>query len=826
MTSHGTPRILRQVDSPGEQSENPADCREDRTLMTGTQRRAAGRRRPQPLDIGLPLLPVRDIVVFPYMVVPLPVGREASVRAVESAFNADRQLVLVTQRQGAVEEPEPDDLYRVGTVASILRMLKLPDGRLRLLVQGHMKVRIHAYMQLQPYWRARCETLEETGNVAASALELEALMQHTRAQLEHLLSMEKLIPPDVLILADSGKAPGRLADAILANLGLGVEEAQALLELPDPIRRLHRVGELLHKELEMMAVQRKIESEVQEEIGKIQHEFFLREQLKAIQKELGEMDAPTADLLALRECIDQADLPGTVEQECRKQLARLERLHPEAAEASMVRSYLEWLVELPWTVTTTDHLDLREARRVLDEDHYGLEQVKERILEYLGVCKLKEHMKGPILCFVGPPGVGKTSLGQSIARALGRKFVRLSLGGIRDEAEIRGHRRTYVGALPGRIVQGMHQAGSANPVFMLDEVDKLGADFRGDPAAALLEVLDPAQNHAFSDHYLGIPFDLSRAMFIVTANLADPIPGALRDRMEIIPLPGYSDDEKRHIARRYLLSRQLREHGLEPRHLRLSDAAVTHIITAYTCEAGVRNLERELATICRKIARKVAEGQEQTFHVHTRNVHRSLGVRKYLPEVEQQRDEVGVATGLAWTEAGGVVVHAEATLMEGTGQLLLTGHLGEVMKESAQAALSYTRARARDLGIAQTVFRACDLHIHVPAGAIPKDGPSAGITLAVALISTLTATPVRHTVAMTGEITLRGQVLPVGGVKEKLLAAKRAGLQCVVLPHGNRQDVADMLPKLRRGLRVVFARTMDEVLAVALASQGDLCVTP
>ena len=489
----------------------------------------------------------------------------------------------------------------------------------------------------------------------------------------------------------------------------------------------------------------------------------------------------------------------------------------------MVRSYLEWLVELPWSVTTTDHLDLQEARRVLDEDHYGLEQVKERILEYLGVCKLKEQMKGPILCFVGPPGVGKTSLGQSIARALGRKFVRLSLGGIRDEAEIRGHRRTYVGALPGRILQGMRQAGSANPVFMLDEVDKLGADFRGDPAAALLEVLDPEQNHAFSDHYLGISFDLSRVMFIATANLADPIPGALRDRMEVIPLSGYTDDEKRHIARRYLLSRQLREHGLEPRHLRLSDAAVTHIITAYTREAGVRNLERELATICRKIARKVAEGQVRTFHVHTSNVHRSLGVRKYLPEVEQQRDEVGVATGLAWTEAGGVVMHAEATIMEGTGQLLLTGHLGEVMKESAQAALSYTRARAHDLGITQTVFRAYDLHIHVPAGAIPKDGPSAGITLAVALISTLTTTPVRHTVAMSGEITLRGQVLPVGGVKEKVLAAKRAGVQCVILPDGNRQDVADMSPKLRRGLRVVFARTMDEVLAVALAPQGDLC---
>ena len=793
--------------------------------MTGTQRRTAGRPRPQPLDMGLPLLPVRDIVVFPYMVVPLPVGRDASVRAVENAFNTDRQLVLVTQRQGAVEEPEPDDLYRVGTVASILRMLKMPDGRLKLLVQGHCKVRVHAYMQLQPYWRVRCETLEETSNVAVSALELEALVQHTREQLEHLLSMGKLIPPDMLILADNVNAPGRLADVILANLGLGVEEAQALLELPDPVRRLRRVGELLHKELEMMAMQRRIQSEVQEEISKTQHEYFLREQLKAIQKELGEMDVPAADLLAFRETLEQADLPAIVEQEGRKQLARLERLHPEAAEASMVRSYLEWLLELPWNVTTTDHLDLHAARRVLDEDHYGLEHVKERILEYLGVCKLKERMKGPILCFVGPPGVGKTSLGQSIARALGRKFVRFSLGGMRDEAEIRGHRRTYVGALPGRIVQGMQQAGSANPVFMLDEVDKLGTDFRGDPAAALLEVLDPEQNHAFVDHYLGLPFDLSRVLFVATANLADPIPNALRDRMEIIPIAGYSEDEKCHIARRYLLQRQLQEHGIATQHVRLSDAVLRQIITAYTREAGVRNLERELATICRKVARKVAEGQEQMFHIHTGNVHRTLGIRKYLPEMEQLRDEIGVATGLAWTETGGVMMHVEATVMEGTGQLLLTGQLGDVMKESAQAALSYTRARARALGIVQTRFRECDLHIHLPAAAIPKDGPSAGITLATALISALTETPIDHTVAMSGEITLRGQVLPVGGVKDKVLAAKRAGVQCLVFPEGNRQDVADIPARLRRGLRFVFVRIMDEVLAVALLPATGQCST-
>jgi ATP-dependent Lon protease len=483
----------------------------------------------------------------------------------------------------------------------------------------------------------------------------------------------------------------------------------------------------------------------------------------------------------------------------------------------MVRSYLEWLVELPWTIATPDRLDLQEARRVLDEDHFGLEQVKERILEYLSVRKLKEQMKSPILCFVGPPGVGKTSLGKSIARALGRKFVRLSLGGIRDEAEIRGHRRTYVGALPGRIIQSMRQAGAANPVFILDEVDKIGLDVRGDPAAALLEVLDLEQNHAFSDHYLGVPFDLSRVMFIATANIPDPIPSPLRDRMEVIRLPGYTEDEKCHIASRYLLPRQLHEHGLSERHLRLANATLTRVITSYTREAGLRNLERELATICRKIARQVAEGQDKTFRVQTGNLQRYLGVRKYLSEVEQQRDEVGVATGLAWTEAGGEIMHVEATMMAGKGQLTLTGHLGDVMKESAQAALSYTRSRARELSIQPKLFRERDLHIHVPAGATPKDGPSAGIAMATALVSVLTASPVDHSVAMTGEITLRGQILAIGGIKEKVLAAKRTGVQCIILPCGNRPELEDMPANIRRGLRIVFVNTMDEVLAVALS---------
>jgi ATP-dependent Lon protease len=787
--------------------------------VLGPHRKPIVRRRPRPAYLELPLLPVRDIVVFPYMVVPLPIGREASLRAVDSALNTNRRLILVAQRQGAVEDPAPADLYRVGTVVSILRMLKLPDGRVKLLVQGQSKARIRAYTQRQPYFAVRFEPLEDVREFPALPLEQEALVQLIRQQLERLLAMGRLMPPDIVILADNFKSPGRLADLVVANLGVMMEEAQRLLELRDPLQRLRKVGELLSKELEMMAMQHKIQSEAREEMSKTQREYFLREQLKLIQKELDEMDERTGELLDLKARIDRAEMPPAVAEESRKHLSRLERMHPEAAEASMVRSYLEWLVELPWATATVDRLDLHEARRVLDEDHYGLQPVKERILEYLSVRKLKEQLRGPILCFVGPPGVGKTSLGKSIARALGRRFVRLSLGGIRDEAEIRGHRRTYVGALPGRIIQSMRQAGSVNPVFMLDEVDKIGIDARGDPAAALLEVLDPEQNHTFSDHYLGVSFDLSRVMFIATANLADPIANALRDRMEIIPLAGYTDDEKRHIARRYLLPRQLREHGLDERQVRLSDTTLMQVITTYTREAGLRNLERELATICRKVARKVAEGQDKVFHIQAGNLHHYLGVRKYHLEAEQQHDTIGVATGLAWTEAGGDIVHIEATRMEGKGQLTLTGSLGEVMKESAQAALSYIRARARALRIAQKYFHAFDLHIHVPAGAIPKDGPSAGIAMATALVSVLTSTPVSHTVAMSGEITLRGQVLAVGGIKEKVLAAKRAGVECVILPQANRPDLEEIPVKIRRGLHIAFVENVDEVLATALVHQ-------
>jgi ATP-dependent Lon protease len=704
----------------------------------------------------------------------------------------------------------------VGTIATVLRVLKLPDGRFKLLVQGQAKVRIRRYAQSHPYFSARFDSFEDVSSLPVSPLELDALVHHTREQLERLFAVGRLLPPDILILADNFKTPGRLADLIISNLGLEVREAQQLLEQQDPVQRLRKVGELLNKELERMAMQHKIQSAAQENMSKSQREYFLREQLKAIHKELGEDDERTAEFLELQERIGKADMPPGVEQESRKQLGRLERMHPEASDANVVRTYLEWLLELPWKKHSTDCLDLHQVRQVLNADHYGLEQVKERVLEYLAVRKLKAHMRGPVLCFVGPPGVGKTSLGKSIAGALGRKFTRLSLGGIRDEAEIRGHRRTYVGALPGRILQGIRQAGTANPVFMLDELDKIGRDVRGDPAAALLEVLDPEQNHAFTDLYLGLAFDLSQVMFIATANLADPIPDALRDRMEIIRLAGYTDEEKRYIAHRHLLPRQLQEHGISARHLRLSDATLTQAISGYTREAGVRHLERAIATICRKVARTIAEGEDKTFHVHAGNLPRYLGPCPYLPEVAQQQDEIGVATGLAWTEAGGEIMQVEATTMAGKGQLTLTGHLGDVMQESARAALSYTRARARQLGIDAMAFHKHDLHIHVPAGAIPKDGPSAGITMAIALISALTATPVRHTVAMTGEITLRGRVLAIGGVKEKVLAAQRTGVPCIILPQGNRKDLAEIPTKTRRRLRFVFVDTMEEVLAVAL----------
>ncbi|MFQ5882000.1 MAG: endopeptidase La [Candidatus Methylomirabilales bacterium] len=764
----------------------------------------------------VPLLPVRDMVVFPFMILPLFVGREKSIRAVEEALSRDRLIILVAQKDAEVEDPSPQEIYPVGTVAMVMRMLKMPDGRVKILVQGLGRAQIMEFLRKDPYFEVRIiEILDE--EVPAMGVELEALIRTVKEQVSKSASLGKQISPDILVIINNLDHPGRLADLVASHLDLKVEQAEEILGITNPVERLGRISDFLRKELELLEVQQRIQVQAKEEIDKTQREYYLREQLRAIQKELGETDERQQEAEEFLAKIEKAKMPPQVAAEAKTQLNRLARMHPDAAEASVVRTYLEWLIELPWSKQTRDKIDIQRARKILDEDHYDLEKVKERILEYLAVRKLKKKMKGPILCFVGPPGVGKTSLGRSIARALGRKFVRISLGGVRDEAEIRGHRRTYIGALPGKIVQGIKTAGTNNPVFMMDEVDKVGADFRGDPSAALLEVLDPEQNASFTDHYLGVAFDLSNVMFITTANMADPILPALKDRMEIIEISGYTEEEKLHIARRYLIQRQLKEHGITTKRLQLTDEAVLKIISGYTREAGLRNLEREIATICRKVAKEVAGGKREVTRITAQNLHRFLGAPRYLPEPEQERDEVGVATGLAWTQTGGDIMYVEATVMKGKGHLSLTGHLGEVMKESAQAALSYARTRAPELQIKEDLFGKVDIHIHVPAGAVPKDGPSAGITMATALISALTKIPVRRGVAMTGELTLRGKVLPVGGIKEKVLGARRAGITTVVLPQKNDKDVKELPKTIRRGMHFVFVEQMDQVLAMALA---------
>jgi|UniRef100_A0A7V6A3L7 ATP-dependent Lon protease len=764
---------------------------------------------------SLPLLAVRDVVVFPNMVLPLFVGRETSVLAIEAALAGDRLLFLATQRDQAVENPEPEDIYGLGTVSLILRMLKLPDGRLKILVQGRSKAKIKNYVQTRPYFEVNLDVVAETlmGEVSP---ETEALMRNAREMSEKILTLKGVMSPDLLSILDSIEDPGHLADLVAANLRLKIDEAQTVLEELDPIKRLIIVNDFLRKELEVSSIQAKIQSQAREEMDRTQREYFLREQLRAIKKELGDVDEQSKEMEEYRLKIVRAKMPKEAEEEALKQLSRLEQMHPDAAEASMVRTYLDWLVEVPWSKSTRDKLDLKEAKAILDEDHYNLEKVKDRILEYLSVRKLNKKMKGPILCFVGPPGVGKTSLGQSIARAMGRKFTRISLGGMRDEAEIRGHRRTYIGALPGRIIQGLKNAGTNNPVFILDEVDKIGMDFRGDPAAALLEVLDPEQNNSFSDHYLNVPFDLSKVMFITTANLVDPIPSALKDRMEIIRLSGYTEEEKLKIAQGYLIPRQLRENGLKPGDLHLGAEVLRDIITHYTQEAGLRNLEREIGTLCRKTARRIAEGEKGPFTISRANLHKYLGPPHYLPEGEREKDEVGVATGLAWTQVGGEMLAVEASLMRGKGQLMLTGQLGDVMRESAQAALSYARSRAERLGLESNFYETMDAHIHVPAGATPKDGPSAGITMATALISALTQVPVRKDVAMTGEITLRGKVLPIGGLKEKAIAALRGRMHKVIIPEANKKDLVEIPNYVKRKLKFVSVSNVDEVLREAL----------
>lgn len=763
----------------------------------------------------LPVLPVRDIVVFPYMILPLFVGRDVSIKAIDYALSTNRMIMLLSQKDMGIEYPAPDDLYSVGTVCTIMRMLKLPDGRVKILVQGLIKARIRKFAEQSPFFMADIEKIPED-KPAEMTIEQEALIRNAKEQMDKAVSLGKTIMPDVMVVIENMDDAGRLSDLIASNLGMKAEQAQEILEIADPIKRLKKISEILARELQLLTIQQKIQTEARGEIDKTQREYFLREQLKAIQKELGDIDERSTEIREFRKKIEEAKMPEKVQKEAEKQLKRIEKMHPDSAEAGTVRTYLEWLTELPWSKSTKDQLDIKTAEKVLNEDHYDLEKVKERILEYLSVRKLKEKMKGPILCFIGPPGVGKTSLGRSIARSLGREFVRMSLGGVRDEAEIRGHRRTYVGSLPGRIIQGIKNAGTNNPVFMLDEVDKIGMDFRGDPSSALLEVLDPEQNNSFIDHYLAVPFDLSNVMFITTGNLADTIPGPLRDRMEMLYLSGYTEEEKVEIAKKYLIVKQLEEHGITTKVLSISESAIRQVISHYTREAGVRNLEREIANLCRKVAKQIAEGKVKKFNITSSNLNKYLGVPKYLPEEEMKKDEVGVATGVAWTESGGDVIYVEATTMKGKGNLTLTGQLGDIMKESAHAALSYVRSRSKKLNIQEDMFSKIDLHIHVPAGAIPKDGPSAGITMATAIASALTAKPVRKDVAMTGEVTLRGRVLPIGGLKEKALAAKRMGIKTIIVPYRNKKDLEDIPKYVKEGMEFVFVETMDDVLETAL----------
>ncbi|MFH0809387.1 MAG: endopeptidase La [Pseudomonadota bacterium] len=764
----------------------------------------------------LPLLAVRDIVIFPYMILPLFIGREPSIKAVEEAIAKDRLIFLATQKDQTIDSPLPEQINKTGTVAMIMRVLKLPDGRVKILVQGLSKARVLAWPQVKPMFRVKIEPIRES-EPGIMTTELEALMRNVREQSEKILSLKGILSADVMAILNSVEEPGRLADLVASNLRLKLDEAQEILEINDSLQRLQRVNDHLSKELEVSTMQAKIQSEAKEEMSRTQREYFLREQLRAIRRELGEIDERAEEVEDLRLKIKKARMSTEAEQEAGKQLKRLEQMHPDAAEACMVRTFLDWMIEIPWSKSTRDRLDVRRAKTILDEDHYNLERVKERILEYLSVRKLNKDMKGPILCLVGPPGVGKTSLGRSIARALGRRFVRMSLGGVRDEAEIRGHRRTYIGALPGRIIQGLKTAKSNNPVFMMDEIDKIGADFRGDPSSALLEVLDPEQNSSFSDHYINVPFDLSKVMFITTANLTDPIPSALKDRMEIIDLPGYTDEEKLRIARGYLLPRQLKENGLKPSQMVMSNPALLSIISSYTREAGLRNLEREIAAVCRKTARRVAEGERRVSRVSRQSLASYLGPPKFIPEGERGEHEVGVATGLAWTPFGGEILHIEATVVKGKGRLSLTGQLGDVMKESAQAALSYIRSRADRLGLAEGFYEKHDIHIHIPAGAIPKDGPSAGVTMAAALVSAFTKVPVCKDVAATGEITLRGRVLPIGGLKEKALAAVRAHITRIVVPEDNRKDLMEIPANIKRRLRFVFVKNIDQVLTELLA---------
>ena len=774
--------------------------------------------RPLSIPSELPILPLRDTVLFPNSFMPLAVARESSVRLIDDAIANGKLIAVFTQRDASVEEPTQDDLYSVGTATHIHKMFKLPDGSLRLIVQGLARLKLEEITSTQPYLRARVSAaLEDTND--ADRLEIDALARNIKTNFQQVVSLSPLLSDDLQTLAMNITEPGRLADFIASSLStISTAVKQEVLETLDIRARMDSLNRILIKELEVLELGSKIQSQVQSEVGKNQREYFLREQMKAIQKELGEGDDQTKEIEELQEKIEAAGMPELVKKEALRELDRLSKMPVAAAEYTVSRTYLDWLVALPWSKRTDEVIDLLKTKQILDADHSGLEKAKDRILEYLAVRKLNPEVKGPILCFVGPPGVGKTSLARSIAESLGRKFVRVSLGGMRDEAEIRGHRRTYIGALPGQVIQGLRRAESKNPVFILDEIDKLGSDFRGDPSSALLEVLDPEQNNTFRDHYLDVPFDLSEVLFITTANILDPVPAALRDRMEVLEIAGYTEEEKLKIATDHLVDKQVKNHGLSSDYIRFTPEALRQVIRGYTREAGVRNLEREIGALCRKVARRRAEGNENPIEVTPDVVVDMLGAPKFLDEeMEERTKEPGVAIGLAWTPAGGEVLFVEASRMAGTGSLTLTGQLGDVMKESARAALSWLRTHAKEYNIDPDFFKNAEIHVHVPSGAIPKDGPSAGVTIATAMASQLTGRPVRGDLAMTGEITLSGRVLPIGGVKEKVLAARRVGIREVILPKQNAKNVnEDLTPEMQKDMTVHLVSTIDEVLALAL----------
>jgi ATP-dependent Lon protease len=768
----------------------------------------------------LPLLPIRDLVVYPFMILPLFVGRESSIQAVEESLNnTDRLILLASQKDISAETPSPSEIYELGTVAMIMRMRKLPDGRVKILIQGLSKARITSFDQSEPFFKVNLEKVENIA-IEETQTTVEALMRSVRENLEKVISIGKVLSPDILMVLEDIQDPGRLADLVASNLNLKVEEAQIILETLSSIDKLNKINDILQRELEILAVQQQIKSSAKGEISKTQKEYFLREQIKAIKTELGDQgDQPQDEFTELREKLLAKKMPEEAETESLKQLARLERMHPDSSESSIIRSYIEWLVDIPWSEASTEKTDLAFAKEVLDTDHFDLDKIKERILEHLAVRSLKGgKVKGPILCFSGPPGVGKTSLGKSIAKATGREFVRISLGGVKDESEIRGHRRTYVGAMPGRFIQAMKQAKTKNPIIMLDEIDKLGGDYKGDPSSALLEVLDPEQNGSFRDHYLNVPYDLSDVMFVATANDIGQIPGPLRDRMEIISLSGYSQEEKLAISNRYLIPKQMDENGINDKHVKFHDEGVKTVIDGFTREAGLRNLERQIGSLCRKVAKKIATGETAKTHILSATVEELLGPAMYSREDLKEFDEIGVTTGLAWTAAGGEILFIEATKMKGRG-ITLTGQLGEVMKESAQAAMGFIRSNAEKLGIDEEVFENNEIHIHLPAGAIPKDGPSAGITLATAIVSLLTDTLVSKDIAMTGEITLTGKVLPVGGVKEKALAAMRCGIETIIIPWKNQKEY-------RKKINFVPVKNFEEVLSVALLDWEPQTIKP